>query len=331
MIVGDWGMVFLIFGEDIYRGKNALMAIRERFRREKDLSGMNVVVLSANDVGVPAVHEAVLTPPFLGEKKMVILSGFLQEKKDVQEELVALMERVPECCVVVFYEALSAESLTKSVLFGFLRDQQHSKEYPMLSEREAAVFVAEEFVRHGVRASSQVCGSVVQKIGCESLWLANESKKLAMYALGVGRSEVVVDDVAVVVSGDGVDEAKVFDFTDAYVSGNVAKVLRLFRSLVAEGSHPLQLTALLLKQFRVVLVVRDAMDRGLDVPTVVAPLKLHSFVVMKSRKTAERLSMVELRSMYERVITFDLAMKSSAVDPEDALCASFVEKENVMV
>lgn len=318
--------MFLIYGEDIYRGKNALAGIRERFRREKDLSGMNVVSLSANDVGVPAVHEAVLTPPFLGEKKMVILSGFLQEKKGVQEELVALMDRVPECCVVVFYEATSAESLAKSLLFGVLKGQQHSKEYLMLSEREAIAFIAEELLRHGVRASSQVCGSVVQKIGCESLVLSNESKKLAMYVLGVGRSEVMVEDVAVVVSGDGVDEAKVFDFTDAYVSGNTAKSLRLFRSLVAEGSHPLQLTSLLLKQFRVLLAVRDAFDRGLDVGAVVAPLKLHQFVVMKSRKTAERMSVVDLRDVYARVIAFDSAMKSSAVDPEDALCASFVAK-----
>jgi len=58
-------MVFLIYGEDTYRTKQALTQHRERFARTRDQSGVNIQHFIADDADFATVRQNLLTAPFL--------------------------------------------------------------------------------------------------------------------------------------------------------------------------------------------------------------------------------------------------------------------------
>src|SRR5512142_2878911 len=101
-------MFFLLYGEDTYRSKKRLAAMRERFSATRDATGLNASVLRAKDADVDAVCEALFSSPFLAEKKLVILDGFLRSPAADQERIKDALARKPESTNAIFFEDVGA-------------------------------------------------------------------------------------------------------------------------------------------------------------------------------------------------------------------------------
>ena len=61
-------MVIYIYGEDTFRSRNYLKQQVERFKKERDPQGMNVVVLDGQKDG-ERIWGEILATPFLAEKE----------------------------------------------------------------------------------------------------------------------------------------------------------------------------------------------------------------------------------------------------------------------
>ncbi len=66
-------MLIFLSGPDTFRSRKQLKKMIEKFKTDRDPQGFNVVVLDCRVSEPSYILEQILTPPFLAEKKLVIL------------------------------------------------------------------------------------------------------------------------------------------------------------------------------------------------------------------------------------------------------------------
>jgi len=155
------------------------------------------------------------------------------------------------------------------------------------------------------------------------------------------RSMIEASDVEEVISRTRED--KLFDLTAALGEKNLEKGLVLLRRLKDQGSHPLAILAMLIREFRLLLHARwlrdkgalpgysPRMDYGRYTKSIYPILKTwsgqagdihieladqHPYVAFNTLRISENFSEKRLRRHLEDLLAMDLAMKSTARDPD---------------
>ena len=105
----------------------------------------------------------------------------------------------------------------------------------------------------------------------------SEMSKLAVYA---GDRQVTQDDVRLLVPY--AQDANIFDMVDALGHRRTAQAFRLLAQLRNEGAHPLYLLTMIVRQYRILVQVKDLMEQGLDLDNISRRIKLHSLPDQKS-------------------------------------------------
>lgn len=322
-------MIIFLYGEDTYRSRKKLLKIMERFTREVDPSGMNLVRFQGKGLTAEELHTALRASPFFVKRRMVVVENYLAEGKDknVEEVIRAFFTdgKGKDDTVLVVWEgkglggggrrARAARASAKrnargksgassrAKLWKLLSQGEYAQEFLPLSEAEVIRWVTANVRAKGgaitpraVRALAATCGN--------DLWRADgEIIKLSHFA---GRKTITEEMVRELVVGS--IEGDIFALVEAVASGNRAQSLQLIRQAFVSGMEPPYLTAMLTWQFRNVVIAKSGSSTS-----TVSP-----FVLAKAKRLAERFSEDDLRTIYERLLELDRALKhtSPGINPE---------------
>ena len=108
----------------------------------------------------------------------------------------------------------------------------------------------------------------------------------------------------------------IFNLADAIVGGQGKDVFEMMREQYDQGKDVLYLFAMILRQFRILLQIRDFFERD-DNPQsdrIAKELGLHPFVVKKALPLAKRYSMKELQKIYSDLLDLDAKIKTGRGD-----------------
>jgi len=125
-----------------------------------------------------------------------------------------------------------------------------------------------------------------------------------------------------------VQEARVFDLTDALAQRNRMLALNLLHDLLADGLHPLALLPTITSQVRSLLLVKELAATGLRAGQIASAIGSPPFVVEKSMRNIGKFTMVQLENTYRRLLDTDAALKRSRLTPEMALDLLLVQFGN---
>ncbi|KPJ85050.1 hypothetical protein AMJ57_04605 [Parcubacteria bacterium SG8_24] len=304
-------MFFIVCGEDTFRSRRKLTALREHFLNTRDASGMNVVRLNRKDHGLDEVAGALFATPFLAEKKLVELEGFLKAPKADRERIKEMIGRKPETTIIVFYEPEGADAFKDDELFGLLRRQKYSEEFQPLSGMKVDRFIREQVGSHGCRIDGKALRELVALVGTDSWLLYHESAKLCAYAAAGGGNAVTVEMVHELVNGE--QDESVFAFLDACTGGQPGQAARILEGLFRSGVSELQVTAMLQRQVRLLIGVRDLMNRGVRNKHEIAKrLGVHHFPAGKAMVAARTLSLEALRDRQEDLLEMERRLKTES-------------------
>lgn len=89
-------------------------------------------------------------------------------------------------------------------------------------------------------------------------------------------------------------------------------IAELHRLLDQPGQEPLSIFAMIVRQFRLLLLAREMLDNGSRANEIASRLKLHPYVADKIAVQSRRYSLAQLEQVYSRLLALDLAMKSGA-------------------
>jgi DNA polymerase III delta subunit len=307
-------MRYLVFGEDSYRSSQRLAELRQAFRDARDPGGYNTVEVTG-ELGVKAFAAEVMTAPFLAERKMVVARGYLRLPKQEQQEVIQVLESMPDSVVAMFYEVGSSKDFNKSPLFSLLAADKSSQEFKVLSPHEVGLAMVGELRRLGLSVDSSVTAELGRLLPADSWIIVNEAEKLAAWVKSQGKYTFGLDDLRGVLSDNL--EGSVFSFLDACLDGNPRKASIDLNRLLAEGMNEHQVLSAVTKQVRTLLAVSDEMTNGENNRDKIAnKLGQHPFPVGKAMKAAVKCDNRTLRRLLAACLSVEQRLKSSATGIE---------------
>ena len=319
-------MIIYIYGEDTFRSRNYLKQQVERFKKERDPQGMNVVFLDGQKVESSRLWNEITAMAFLAEKKMIVIHNILSTKDvDLLESLIEGIKdkKIPEKNIVVFYqsETIGKTNLAKD-LQKILAKEQWAKEFGNLSGFELNSWIKTEVAQRGGTINQSAIAYLSQNAGKDTWYADSLMDQLVAYANG---REISLADAQLFLE-EKVDD-NVFNMVDAIVIGNRKLAFKMIEEQRRLGEEDGMIFGMVLRQFRILISMRDLFNRQENITsdTMAKMLDLHPFVAKKSLPFIKKYSLDKLKDIYNQLLEIDIKTKTGLAD-QSLLIDLFVGK-----
>jgi DNA polymerase III subunit delta len=331
-------MFYLLHGEDEFSSRELL----KKLRTQGDF-GFNEDVFLGADVDIKNVVMSSNTFPFLSTQRLIIVDGLPKKKRGetassvgdttksgkakkgkkagksavgragFEKELAEHIATMPDTTtlIAVVDEALDGSSaLVKAA-------EQHGKVLQSMLPKGAALdkWITNRAKDTGVKIAPEAISLLANFIGNNLRLLSNEIDKLAMY-VGPGAT-IKVEDVRQLSAH--VQEARIFDLTDALAQRNRKQALNILHDLLADGEPPLKMISTITSQVRSLLLVQELAKKGLRGGQIASTLGMAPFIADKALRQVGNFNVTQLENAYRQLLSTDAALKRSRLTPELAL------------
>ena len=224
--------------------------------------------------------------------------------------------------ILVFWEGQTDDKAIKNKLFDYLCQQKFVYNFKKLSNTETINWVRKEAELRGAKIKPQAASILTSFFSGNLAQLSNEIDKLINYKTGKNKkldNEIFIeeDDIGILVRGN-VDE-NIFALTDAISARNKAMAVLLFEKEIEAGVSEINLLRMIIRQFRILLLVRQCLDKSYTSRKITSQLKLHPFIIQKSLTQVRNFSLLTLKNILNRLIEIDKGIKTGQIDAKSAL------------
>ncbi len=306
-------MIILLHGEDTFRSRQRLIKLKEGFKKKYDPRGLNIIQLDGTSLNIEDFNKAVATYGFLSSRRMIVIENLSQNKNKSFIETVrdALSELPEKENVVIFWEGKVKKTRGRKkaeTLFGLKAGEGIIiEEYHRLQGAKINQWVKKEITARESKIEPRALSLLVSLVG-DDLWrMTSEIDKLVNYKKGVAITEA---DVALIVRAKF--DTDIFKLTDALATQDQALALKLLDDQITSGTAIPYLLTMLIRQFRILIQVKDFLEQGGGPQQAAQVLKLHPFVAMKSVQQANNFSLDKLKKIYRSLLQVDERIKSSS-------------------
>ena len=324
-------VVYVLHGDDQLAIRRFLENMLEKVATDPTIADMNTTRLDGRQASEEELRSSVGTMPFLADRRLVILTHpLVKANTDAgRKRFQALLDSLPDTAalVLVFEDESDSRGRWKSLhehhwLHKWL-EKAGSKGYyhrcalPDLNHMPE--WVRKEAQSQGGQFTPEGARALAGHVGNDTQLAWQEIDKLLMY---VDRKRPIEpEDVDELTAQGG--EANVFQMVEEMASGNARSALKLLHRLLEE-QEPLQLFGMVVRQFRLLIQVRELLDEGLG-QSVAQEMHLYPRMANDLTTQARRFSMPQLEQIYHHLLDIDEAIKSSRVSADLALDTFFVE------
>jgi DNA polymerase III subunit delta len=354
-------MIYLFLDADEYLVSRRVAELK-RALGEAEMADLNTSTLEGNRTDAAEILYMADTMPFLTERRLVIVSGYLAHLdkrmgaskgtdaaayEEAARLLIGLLDP-PDTCDLIFVDAGVDKRRHLWKGFSQSRDGEERKMIGLadlikqgkMAQEELAAPDAKQLPAWINRTARDrgisIDGGAVQMlanfVGADLRRLENELQKLASYASG---RKIVAADVSAMVSD--ASEALIWDLTDALGQRDGRKAMRALHELRRGDANAFYLLTMIARQYRILIKVKEAVRllqsarTGSGNEYDIAKLVGESpFPVKKAMGQTRSYQMKELESIMDQLLRADFAMKTGA-DAEtelDVLVAELTQRES---
>ncbi len=311
-------MIIFICGEDTFRSKQKLKALRQKFTEEIDGSQINIDVLDGEKLDSETFKQAMASGGFLVKKRMAIIENFIEKNKNKQaiKEILDLAKKQSvdsiQENIIIFWEALGSISADKyrgkklsGPLLKYLKTIKYSYEFPLLSKNELLAWV-----KNRVSIGDDAANLLVEFIGSDLWRMNNEINKLKAYK---NNQNLTIADVKLL--AEEKFDQKIFDLTDAAANKNRKQFIKLADEYLSSDVEPAYILTFLIRQFRMMARAKSLLGKN---PTVnlALEIKIHPFVAQKLKTQISNYSIAEIKNIYRKLLKIDIKLKQGYFSPE---------------
>jgi len=299
-------MIYLIYGEDDFRSKQKLKELITDFTNK--FGGENIDILETDQITPEKISRTLLTPSMFSPQKMVVTKNFLNQSK-ASLDLFSISS-LPKEITLVFWEEgeiSPAKELAGAKVFEFKK----------LWGKDLEKWYLESFQKEGLEVDKEALIKIITLIE-NNLWKANsEIQKIAAFKKSEGSTRVDSKDISLLVKSDF--DYSIFELTDALGQKNTKKSLNLLNNFLAKGEEPLGILGMIHRQIRNLVLLKEAQAKKLPDTKIATLMKLHPFVIKKTKEQIKNFSLKELRTIYDLLVKTDQQIKIGECDPALAL------------
>jgi len=321
-------MFYLFHGEDEFSRTEAIRNLKQRMGGDPAIADLNTTILDGQKITLAELQHVCDTIPFMADQRLVIVEGLLGAlsarggrkgdeptgRREILDDLVAYLPQLPSTTRLIFVEDRRIPPTHPIHKLALELECGYVKEFVLLQKGALDRWIAERAVQHGGQIAPQAIRELAAFVGNDLRLLDKEIAKLVTYA-GSERP-ISVDDVHLLVSY--AQEANVFHMVDALGRRDGRTTMRLLHQLLSD-QPPLSLLGMIVRQFRILVQVKELSERGLSQREIADKLDLHGFVVEKGLSQARNFSMAQLETVYDKLVETDVAIKTGQLDAVLAL------------
>lgn len=297
-------MKLTLTGENSYGWQHELRQLLDGFVSEH--GDLALQKLDGQEADFEAVREALLSLPFLADRKLVVLRQ-PGANKQFAETIEHVFADLPETTDVIIVEPKLDKRLS---YYKFLKKNTEFHDFPELDGPGLARWLSDTAQARGGSLSSTDARYLVERVGAKQQLLANELEKLLLYDPHVTRHTI---DVLT----EPTPQSTIFQLLEAAFAGRRRQALQLYAQQRALKVEPQQIVAMLTWQLRILALLKTAGDRPID--QIAREAKLNPYVLGKSAAIARGLTLGELKRLISDLTTIDRQTKRTAIDPDEAL------------
>ena len=322
--MSDKPAVYILHGDDEF-GITEFIHILEQKIGEPSTAEMNTTRLDGKSTSLNTLVTAAHAMPFLAERRLVILDDPLGNLKSAanRERFTTVLENSPitTALVVIIPRLLTDKSdrddRPKHWLLKWVSTQGsrvYARSFKLPEGSQMARWIQTRAVEMGGNISFQAAGLLGSYVQDNPRLAAQEISKLLAYVNY--RRTIDIDDVEQLTPDSA--EGNVFHMVDAIGNRNGQLALRTLHRLL-ENNDPLSLFGMIIRQFRLLIQVKEMLDAGYREADIAKPLNTYPFVVRKLASQSRNFSLQNLESIYHKLLDIDEAIKTGRTDVEVAL------------
>lgn len=316
-------MFYIFHGENTHSAWETLDKIKAKIG-DPDMLSLNTTRLEGKGLRVSNLMDACNAMPFLAPKRLIIVENYFNSKPDGKEvdKLLDYLANIPDSARLFFIENKSLKSnsrilklAAKEEVAGVVR-----KFEPMVGPK-LEQWIIKRTAEKGGKMHPAAARMLASNAGNDLALLDNEIEKMVLYRLSQANldevNEIVAQDVQLL--SPHIAEVNIFDLVDALGNRNGARAASLLQQKLNEGAEPFLIFSMFVRQFRMMIQVKELADMNMRPPEISKETKFHSFVVGKVLNQARSFSMKQLEQIYAHLLDIDVRVKTGKGDLVTAL------------
>ena len=305
---GAFAPVYYFYGANTLLIDKAVEDIKAAFFSGSD-PGLGLESFDGKSNSASEIINSARTLPFGASKKLVIVKSAYSFKAGQTEKFGSYFSSPSKYTCLVF---VAEKMVFKGKLLTALKKagQVVSFEKPK-KEGDIKRFISESFRQRGKKISSDALNFMADNTGNDLGIIDNEVEKAVLFC---GDKNVIeVKDLEEVLTTGNRDT--IFDLVEAVGKGNIQKSLLLLGTLIDNDNHPLAILKMISRQFRLISIAKEGVDKGLPRSEVGKKLGLnYDFIINKVIEQARGWSAHSLARVLEEIFETDYRLKSSRID-----------------
>ncbi|GFI50485.1 putative protein YqeN [Lachnospiraceae bacterium] len=323
---GQFKNVYLLYGEEAYLKKQYKDRMTKAMLPDGDT--MNYAYYEGKGINPSELIDLAETLPFFAERRLIVVenSNFF---KNAAPELADYMKTIPETTCFLFVEN---EVDKRGKLYKTVKEKGRIVEMGRQDEKTLLYWIAGNVRKEGRQIKESTARYLVSKTGTDMENLEKELEKLFSYTLPEaslsasagadhleGRDKEALENIEITVKDiDAVCTTqisnKIFDMIEAVAAKHQKKALNYYYDLLALKEPPMRILYLLARQFRILLQVKDLLDRGNDKAQIAKAAKLHPFVAGKYMQQCRTFTSAELKGIMEEAANTEELVKTGRLN-----------------
>ena len=301
--------MFYIFHGDDNHSQIETLASLQRQLGDPDMLSLNTTRFDGRKVTLSELQHVCDSVPFLSKRRLVIVEDLLKNKAAYLDELLAYLAHLPESTSLVFLESGSLPARNRILQLAQSSEMGYVKLHTLPEGNQLERWVRQRVKAAGGQISPRATHLLATNVGSNMVLMANEIEKLVLYkAAGVIEPEDVEQLCPYVA------EASVFEMVDAVGNRHGRTAARLLHKKLSEGADPFRLFSMIVRQFRLLIQVKELAIAGHKHPEIAQKLHLHSFVTGKVYQQSANFSLPQLEQIYAHLLEMDVGVKTGERD-----------------
>ncbi len=313
---------YILHGDDDFTLEQEITNLRSRMSGEN--ADLNTSEFDGEQASVAEVLNAVSSYPFLADRRVVFVKGMLgwitrkgagETGKKAVEQLLSALPNLPDWARLIFIEREMLPDSNKILKLAKELPGGYEKSFHLGGDSSNWIMRrAREVYESSI--DPQAAAALATITGNDLRRADNELIKLVSYVNQ--ERPITEDDVALLTPY--VAEARLFDMVDALAEGRANAALHmLHRLLMEKDNDPFKLYGMIVRQFRLLLTVKEYLVAGGAPKQMAGALGMKPFVADKTARQARAFTLAQLEQIYRSLLDYDIRMKTGRIEPQLAL------------
>jgi len=326
-------MIIFLYGADSYRSRQKLNELKEKFISEIDTASQSLIMLDGRSTTLKEISDKINTGSLFVKRRMIVIEDIFENKSDkLLGELATFLQarseskKADEENIIIFRDndvSGKNSKLKKETkkLFTYLLKQKYVQEFKALEGLQLIDFIKQEVLKLKRKINTTAINLLITRANSDLWRIASELHKLAMMIKDDEEisNQLIKENVA------GVFDEDIFTLTDAISARNSKSALSLLEKQYLAGVSEDYILVMLIRQFKILLQIKSAVEANLSATTMASELKIHPYVVKKGLIQVSAFSLSDLKDKLNKLVTIDFANKTGQSETKAEL-ALFLAK-----